>query len=252
MADTPTRFLIVCAARTGSTWLRLMLNDHPQILCHGEFFASNPKKIVGLADEKFDLQNHKMEDLVAWRDRDPADFLYEFILDARGYNAVGAKIKYKNLDAQHLAGIFERTREDNDLAIVHLKRRNHLKRIISGRNSKKHNSASVKKGNEKPAYDKVKLNPQRVISKIDAMIADEKRFADIYKDHPMIEVYYEDLWSDRNKVLAEIQTFLGVEVHPVEEILQKLSSDNLQDLLLNYDDIKEVFMSSPYAHYFDS
>lgn len=33
-------FLIICAARTGSTWLRKMLNDHPRIICYGEVFAT--------------------------------------------------------------------------------------------------------------------------------------------------------------------------------------------------------------------
>ncbi|NES73345.1 MAG: sulfotransferase, partial [Okeania sp. SIO2D1] len=39
MSKFQTKFIITCAPRTGSTMLRMMLNSHPEIACHGEVIA---------------------------------------------------------------------------------------------------------------------------------------------------------------------------------------------------------------------
>jgi len=35
-----TTFIILCAARTGSTMLRQLLDSHPEVCCYGEIMAS--------------------------------------------------------------------------------------------------------------------------------------------------------------------------------------------------------------------
>jgi len=39
-ADGATKFIILCAARTGSTMLRELLDSHPEVCCYGEIMAS--------------------------------------------------------------------------------------------------------------------------------------------------------------------------------------------------------------------
>jgi hypothetical protein len=39
MGDERTKFIILCAARAGSTMLRHLRNSHPDVCCYGEIMA---------------------------------------------------------------------------------------------------------------------------------------------------------------------------------------------------------------------
>ena len=125
------RFVILCAARTGSTWLRLMLQEHPDILCHGEVLAPLADQIDGfepVPELQLGLTGPQLAD---WRDADPVGFLYEAVLPSGVADAVGAKLNYNQLENE-LKCVRRKLVSDPELRIIHLKRRNLLARYISG------------------------------------------------------------------------------------------------------------------------
>src|SRR5262245_66621142 len=89
--DRPaTRFIILCAARTGSTMLRHMLNSHPDVRCHGEVMTG--RGLDSLASAR-DGDASATRALLNRRASDPQGFLEEVVLDPGGAKAVGFKIK---------------------------------------------------------------------------------------------------------------------------------------------------------------
>src|SRR5262245_5075326 len=64
-----TRFIILCAARTGSTMLRHMLNSHPDVRCHGEVMTGRSFDALSGGDRDPDPSVTRA--LVDRRERDP-------------------------------------------------------------------------------------------------------------------------------------------------------------------------------------
>lgn len=119
----PTRFLIVAAGRTGSTRLRLLLDSHSQAKCHGELFGEN---LTTLAEINTSLYRQIVEE----RELNPAKFLIDRVLATKGHKAVGFKILYHQLTDQW-DGLLDAIVADPTIRIVHLIRRNGLKRFLS-------------------------------------------------------------------------------------------------------------------------
>jgi len=65
-APNPSRFIILCAARTGSTMLRHLLNSHPDACCHGEVMGIRMRSFVGIKPTGSPLLK-KFEQLLAAR-----------------------------------------------------------------------------------------------------------------------------------------------------------------------------------------
>ena len=56
---------------------------------------------------------------------------------------------------------------------------------------------------------------------------------------------------DREKVLAEIFTFLGVGQKPVKSKTLKHTSDDLREIVLNFDDLRSRYQGTQFAAMFD-
>jgi len=83
------RFIIVCAARTGSTLLRLLLQSHPDVCCHGEIITPDPQRALQLAGMKAEYKSNLRDLLIETRKADPARFLQDFALYPGRFLAVG-------------------------------------------------------------------------------------------------------------------------------------------------------------------
>src|SRR5215813_14269635 len=75
-----TRFIILCAARTGSTMLRHMLNSHPDVRCHGEVMTGRGLDALVRGDRNADPSATRA--LMNRRESDPQGFLEDVVLDA--------------------------------------------------------------------------------------------------------------------------------------------------------------------------
>src|SRR5262245_61558777 len=128
--DRPaTRFIILCAARTGSTMLRHMLNSHPVVRCHGEVMTGRSLDALAGLDQSGDESSTRT--LTELRRSDPERFLEECVLDPGPARAVGFKIKYEELLRREYAWLLEWLKSRRDIRVIHLRRENRLKRLIS-------------------------------------------------------------------------------------------------------------------------
>ena len=96
MPQSPVRFMIACAARTGSTMLVRTLRSHPALLMHGEVWGEHMVGLDGPLARECEADPAAFEALQHARFEHPAACMRRF-LDAHGAQAVGFKLKFDEL-----------------------------------------------------------------------------------------------------------------------------------------------------------
>ncbi len=252
-----TRFMIVCAPRTGSTMLRLLLNSHSMICSHGEVFDQNV--IFGFVgvDRKGEMRTGKIKPpiyqmLMEIRSKDPVRFLHEFVLYSGTFSAVGFKILYGTLWASDCKGVFNEVLDDNDIKIIHLTRENRLRRFLSAHVIS--NVTGVRLAlseDEKPKVAKISVPVDECITDMIRVAAEESRIRKEFWRHEVFEIMHEEIVNSAVGKLDELQKFLGVEPEPLTTPTVKLLSDDLRDIVENYMELCEAFRGTPYETYLE-
>jgi LPS sulfotransferase NodH len=239
------RFLIVSAARTGSTMLRNMLNSHPDICCHGEVFSMPLiRGFVGLRQGEKSPVLHKMQHL---RKSDPLGYLREYVFYPGPFKAIGAKILYDDLLAPEWKVVFDAILADRDLRIVHLFRENRLKRFLSHYITRVTNVHVVTDLKDRPPVEPIWVSPKDCVHDIEQVEQLENQFRDFFHEHPVFEITYEQIVGNRK--LDELQRFLGLGPATLRTKTVKLNSDKLQDLLKNYGELEQAFRGTKCERY---
>ncbi|HEY5049186.1 MAG TPA: sulfotransferase [Rhizomicrobium sp.] len=246
-------FMITCAARTGSTMLVNFLQSHPQITCHMEIF--NPRRVEGFfgAYRKSIRTDSVYEARMrAIRHGDPTCFLYKFAFDSQGRRSVGFKFKYDEL----LLPVFARPREiiagDCDIAIVHLKRRNLLKRYLSWVAVNHVTGRTMRTTGEEPRkIPPIFIDAEECLKNFQETKLREAEVDRIFRQHQMIDLEYEKLTgANADGELGRLQQFLGVVPRSLKTVIAKLSINRLEQEIANYADLKRKLANTPYSEYF--
>ena len=122
-----SKFIILGAARTGSNMLVQALNSSPELTCFGELFHPN-LDFLGFNVEGYDNFDNKDR---ALRDGDLPAFLRERVYCAHpeATQAVGFKLLYGHVWG--FPGLLGALTEDTEIRVLHLKRRNLLRTMLS-------------------------------------------------------------------------------------------------------------------------
>jgi len=228
--------------------LRHLLNSHPHICCHGEVMAGGLKSFTGLEDRPKLPLFVKLHQL---RENDPVSFLRDYVLFPGEMDAVGFKIKYEELVQPAFAAILQCLLADSELKVIHLRRRNRMKRVISKVAATRiHGVYNVTDPGQRPAVKRFSLTPAECLQDFENVSQGETKFGGMFASHPMLEVVYEDLVSPENPVLPAIQQFLEVEPRELLSRTQKMNPDSISDVIENYSELSAYFASTPYAEYF--
>lgn len=246
-ADDPAvRFLIVAAPRTGSTHLRLLLNSHPAMCCHGEVFKHEFGSFVGLNGR---VPSPLQDRLAAARVAHPGEFLMADVLYPGRMRAVGAKILYGTFALDQWAGLLERVVAERELRIVHLVRRNRVKRFLSHfvytqvtKQTLALSAAQV------PDVGRVRVPVTELLADLAAVEAEERRFRTMFSGQRTIEVCYEDVVAmEGPEVLDDVQRFLGVAPGVLASPAHKILSDRLCDVIENVAEVEAALRDTPHA-----
>jgi LPS sulfotransferase NodH len=243
-----TKFILLASPRTGSTLLKTLLDSHPDILVFGELFVSF---------DHIDWAN--------WKElRDPAPLLGEF--QARSYEsvcnhiytpyarngrAVGFKLFYHQARAGSQAGLWERLREDREIHVLHLVRRNKLKQLVSQEIAQATHAWDKFKNDQLPPSVTIYLEPTQCEAKLHHLERCRLREKLAFKEHPYLELCYEDLVLNGGEVLARVLAFLKVPPHPLKSHLCRQSSRPLREVLENYGELAAHFSGTPWSHCFE-
>ncbi len=229
-----TPYVILFIERDGSTYLSSLLSSHPHIEAVYERFAVLKQKNADASEQLTWAKKF-------WSPRIINSF------SARGF-------KTKLIDVFDIEGFSKLCREKN-VKIIHMSRENRVKAVISKINAKRLYDKSgywnlYKEEHRVPA---TRFEPDEVeilLQEREKLDQELQTFVE-QLNLPTIKVTYENLMSDRDKTLLEIFNFLKVQVKPVETKTIKHTSDNLQDVILNFEELKQNYSGTVYFEMFN-
>ncbi|MFV2064623.1 MAG: hypothetical protein ACC726_14105 [Chloroflexota bacterium] len=245
------KFIISCAARTGSTMLQLMLDSHPDIVCHGETIDRGK---VGLLVGRYTRIRYRQPEsdpvLLERMTKRPESFLYDVLFDSQGHQAVGFKFKTD----EALSGqapwrdYHELIVRDADIKVIRLKRRNLLEQLISHEAVRKTGVTLLRGDATAPAIDAITIEPERAVSYIRDVLDRERRADEAYAEHRQLHVTYEGLVEDGEASQAEILRFIGVDVRPLTVSTKKILNGS-PSLVSNLDEVTTALQDSGLADF---
>jgi hypothetical protein len=229
----PVRFFILAAGRTGSTRLRLLLDSHPLAKCHGELFGEN---LSTLAEPDSSFQGQ----LLGERSTNPARFLHRRALEAGYFQAVGFKILYHQL-TREWPGLLEAALADHELRVIHLVRRNGLKRFLS-----EYFVGTVTKKNlffeneALPSIQPVFIPVEPLLSNLEMLDRDSDKLRGLFRSHPFHEIAYEDSLDDNGPAMCSILDFLNLPPASLSVPIKKILPDDPARLIANFQEVEEA------------
>jgi LPS sulfotransferase NodH len=244
-----TQFIILCAARTGSTMLRHMLNSHPDVRCHGEVMTGRSLDALARVDRGADPSVTR--ELMERRGSDPQGFLEDVVLDPGPAKAVGFKIKYEELSLPDYAWLLEWLKGRREIRVIHLMRENRLKRLISEITATKvYGIYNVTSEAERPRAARISLSPEECLEDFVRTEEREALFQGHFEGHDIFRTTYEAIVSDRGDVRSELTRFLGVSPTALTTPTLKLNPDDPRSVLEDYEALAAALKATRYAVYF--
>ena len=226
------RFVILFEGRTGSTYLIESLDSHPNVRALLEM-------LVGLRKDGAKAQ-------LEWARK----ALTPRILGR--YGAIGFKTKLR--DIINPTEFAELLREMH-VRIIYMQRRNRIKAVISMINSRRLKNAT----NDYNLYSQNdRLAPITMdLDKFDDMLLFREKLdskLEAYVNHlklPTMTLYYEDLWTDDCSALKSTYNFLGFPFKQTQGKCLKNTSDDLREVIINFDELRSRYIGTPYESMFD-
>lgn len=227
-----SKFIIVSHARSGSNLLLNSLNSHPNIIAEHEIFAAHNRQI----GENF----HPILNNLFGERPETA-------------KAVGCKIFYYHLNRDE----WQQISQIPGLKVIHLKRKNRLKMIVSMKVAFKTSQWGITDESERidATQKQVYLDYDFLCNKFEDIESSEKTTEKLFKPAQIANVCYQDLVNQHENTLSSLFDFLDLPAFAVstEKIEHKKQNpEPLSQLIQNYDELKAKFANTPWASYFDA
>ena len=244
-----TRFFITCAARTGSTMLRYLLDGHPEICCHGEVFVRKGLLRFILRNRRsFGLSSGYKKFEEAFRQKPLTEFLSNELLSTSNAQerAVGFKFKTDEYFDSGYVEIADYLRQRADMKVIHLRRKDLLAQYVSYLFVQKKLNPTVSfDASSERSSKRIVIDKKLLFKYFDLITEREHKIEQELLDHQIHRVWYEDLIEDKEIFLGEILNFLGVQKIITPSTTQKLIL-NYQDHVTNLEEVLSWLSHSEY------
>jgi LPS sulfotransferase NodH len=261
----PVLFVVFGNQRTGSTLLASRLNSHPKICCHDEVFL--PWAYSGPSLTKW-LDAKNLPQLLKVVPGIRLSFL-RWLSDADhasgDITAIGFKLMYNQMSLwPKLAYLMPAASfalrdpalrgwmQQNQVLVIHTLRKNHLKTLIShdlATQSGHFHSRDANVGDRR-----ILVSVQWLKARLRRIELAEKAARNSIAGLPSVEIWYESyIGTGAAEYDARICNALGeqVPVGGLNSPLSKVSSDNLRDVIINYDEVVEDLCGTRFEHFLD-
>ena len=245
-------FVILADKRTGSTFLQEALNSHPDIKVYDEMFIIRGAQKTGKRRGQFLFRTMKSKRKMNIKDY--LDWLYNTEPD----KSVGFRLMYPQDDHWHVLDVIKKSK----IPIIHLKRNNFLKMIISKKtrgefktkpqkfapNSiisdiKNHQNKRIKFETKILKYkNQLTVDYESMIGKTEGEKGEIKKFGAFNLKSDM-KTYVSD------KMAKKICNFLGVENKPLFCNVTKKNSNNVWDYISNKEEIEKILKRKGYGEF---
>jgi LPS sulfotransferase NodH len=242
-----TKFVILSAARSGSCYLNGFLRSHGNILCRAEIFHPNYKgPNCGVHFYNYyvrsSLKNRIIHSLSPWQS---LKFFMKESFKKDTHKASGFKLLY--FQAEHNQLIFKYLKQ-NDFRIIHLLRKNILRRYLSLEIAKK-NNIWVQFDGDTVKKSKIKVECSKIIEELNKTKEEQAYYSKQAKDFVFLKCEYENLCRDTKKELQKIQDFLKVPKRDLKPQSVKQNSFSINEIANNYEELKSTLKNTEYVVY---
>ena len=226
-------YVILFIERDGSTYLSSLLSSHPNIEAVYERFAVLKQKDATSVDQ------------LNWAEKFFTPSLINTV-SARGFKTKLIDI----LDKQKFQDLCLK----KNIRIIHMHRRNRVKAVIS--------KINAKRLYDKSGYWNLYQEKDRIpatlfdVTQIDELIGErevlEHELDNYVKNLNLttLKVTYEDLLTNKDESLRIIFDFLKVMNKPVESKTIKHTNDDLKNVILNFEEVRNHYVNTPYFDMF--
>lgn len=245
-----TRFAIVGVQRTGTTWIRTTLNDHPSILALGEVFLYRHGRFPFYRRAGSDVaHSYRQYIQTSWgrrlghlvRRRAVVHDYLQRLFSQPDLGAVGFKMMHTQAVAFPAAIDYllsERIR------IIHVVRRNVLKTLISRESARQRHLYHAR---SRVPVKQITLDVGKLRGNLERICADNAFWKKTFEGSDYLELAYEDFVQQRNVQLNIICDFLNVApAREVESSLVKINPDAISEIVANYSQVVSALRETPY------
>jgi LPS sulfotransferase NodH len=238
VAPEEISFVVLSAPRTGSNLTIELLNSHPDCFSGHEIFSKPHMASGHVAWYLGDIP--KDRELAELRRTDPIAFIdrLDRLTRERGYKAVGFKLMYSEADENPT--MKEYLLNNRSLRVIHIKRRNHLRRLVSTRRAQVTGRWWFGQGEDRPALPPVRLSLSEIFWDMEYIRKYERAYAELSATHQVLDLWYEDMSGDLLATAQQLWRFLGLrEWSTLNVHAAKTGTDLLSEAIENYDELRE-------------
>lgn len=244
------RFIVLSRSRSGSNYMVDLLNSHEGIRCFNELFSRNGKTYWGLPG--FGSRAYRSESLKQLKENDPVSFLLKYVYSKypASVSSVGFKLFYNQAKKGRSRILWRYLSEQRELKIIHLKRLNMLN-VVASRKVAEVSHEWVKRGRSSANKKiQIELSHDECLTQFEKTKRWEMEKGELFSKHKVMDVYYEDLVSDTENVMSNVQHFLGVESKHLFSTTRKQSARPIAEVITNYEELKAGFKDTEWEEYF--
>jgi LPS sulfotransferase NodH len=163
---------------------------------------------------------------------------------------VGFKLFYYHAQDDGREPVWRFLKDDKSIAVIHLKRSNTLRALLSLKKAFVTNRWTAV---SKPEADRlsIRLDYDECLERFVWAQETKERYDAYFSDHPLLDVTYERLCEDRDGQCRRIQEFLGVDLRPLRPSTYKQAQLPLATAIANYAELKARFAGTPWECFFE-
>jgi LPS sulfotransferase NodH len=250
MLAKPKRFVIIANARSGSTFFKNLLRSHQDIICFGEIL--NKQKILwdhGAFNDILDtdaMKAARADDPVAFVDAVYAATSQEPCTHI-GFKSLYYHYSYDRKHQRLLAYLLE----NEDIGLIHLKRRNLFKMYCSMQIAQKR----VARGKTMNAYRpddvedniSITVDPLHCLDFFRRAQVDEAKIDAFFAQREPHQVVYEELAASTGPVMRGVLAYLGARPRPMTPSTFKVRRQPIEKVVTNYDEVAATLCGNGYG-----
>lgn len=221
------RFIVLARSRTGSNLLVSLINRHRRLHCLGEIFKDRRGRDLGMLMRR------------------------AFPRYPRRVEAAGVKVFYYHPRDDVSGELWRRLTAMNGLSVIHLRRQNLLRSIVSQRIAQGTGKWRSVDGIPAARSKTVTLTTDELRTLFEQVSHWDRDAQERFKQHAVLDLTYEALADDMTGSFRQVTEFLQVEAIPPTTHLRRQNPEPLSELISNFAMLREAFSSTAWGWMFD-
>lgn len=147
--------------------------------------------------------------------------------------------------------LWDHMQADENLHVVHVKRWNLLKRLLSLRLAYETNVwAKTSAGAPTETHPPIRLEHSDCLQYFQTADQEQHHYEGLFSRQPRLDIVYEQFFQDTSAGLLSVQRFLGLSKPVSHPGMHKQGGRHLDDAIENYGELKEQFTGSKWEDFF--